>query len=333
MTQSFRAYRVEPAGDGVAARVATLPLASLPEGDVTVRVSYSSLNYKDALSARGHRGVTKRYPHTPGIDAAGVVTATRDPRFTEGQRVVVTSYDLGMDTPGGFGEFIRVPGDWVVPLPRGLDPRTAMVLGTAGLTAALALSRLEGAGLTPASGPIVVTGASGGVGSLAVALLAGRGYEAIASTGTPAAREQLTALGASRVIGRDELGTATDRPLLSARYAGGIDTVGGHTLENLIKSTARRGAVAACGHVQSPQLRLTVYPFILRGVGLLGVETAELPMAERVALWETLAREHAGWRLEELTTEVGLDELDGAVEAILRGATRGRVVVRVAEED
>lgn len=329
-TESFRAYRVAVEQGSASAGVTVLTEADLPPGDVTVRVGYSSLNYKDALSARARPGVTRDYPHTPGIDAAGVVLASSDPRFEEGQRVIVTSFDLGMNTAGGFGELIRVPADWVVPLPAGLSLRESMILGTAGLTAGLALEALERHGLTSDAGPVVVTGASGGVGSLAVTLLAARGYEVVASSGTAEAREWLGEIGAKRVVDRRELGDASERPLLKSAYAGAIDTVGGNTLVNLLKSLHHGGAAAACGLVQSPELPLTVFPFILRGVALLGIDSAACPMARRLEVWRRLASEWKPANLEGFAREVGLDELDQAVDEILTGRTIGRVLVRVA---
>lgn len=302
----------------------------LPDHDVVVRVWASSLNYKDALSASGNRGVTRSYPHTPGIDAAGEVTASRDARFAPGDLVLCTGYDLGMDTPGGFGEYVSVPGDWLVRLPEGLSPEDAMVLGTAGLTAALALRRLASVGAGPGLGPLVVTGASGGVGSLAVWLAARAGYEVVASTGTPAAEGLLARLGAARVAPRPELAERTDRPLLKGELAGAIDTVGGVTLANLLKRTAIGGAVAACGLVGGAELETTVYPFILRGVALLGVDSQHASAAERAAAWEELARawREDGERLRELVTVVDLGGLEEQVERILSGRTVGRVVVR-----
>jgi len=302
----------------------------LPDHDVVVRVWASSLNYKDALSASGNRGVTRSYPHTPGIDAAGEVTASRDARFAPGDLVLCTGYDLGMDTPGGFGEYVSVPGDWLVRLPEGLSPEDAMVLGTAGLTAALALRRLASVGAGPGLGPLVVTGASGGVGSLAVWLAARAGYEVVASTGTPAAEGLLARLGAARVAPRSELAERTDRPLLKGELAGAIDTVGGVTLANLLKRTAIGGAVAACGLVGGAELETTVYPFILRGVALLGVDSQHASAAERAAAWEELARawREDGERLRELVTVVDLGGLEEQVERILSGRTVGRVVVR-----
>ncbi|HEX7002786.1 MAG TPA: YhdH/YhfP family quinone oxidoreductase [Trueperaceae bacterium] len=326
--ETFRAFRAFKEGERSWTEVVELGENDLPDGDLTVRVHYSSLNYKDALSARGRPGVTRHYPHTPGIDAAGVVIESSDPALPAGSEVIVTSYELGVDLPGGFGERIRVPAAWAVPLPNGLTLREAMILGTAGLTAGLALDALERNGVVPGDGPLVVTGASGGVGSLAVALLAGRGHEVVASSGTREAHELLLRLGASRVLDRGELGESNERPLLKSTYAGGIDTVGGATLVNLLKSLRYRGAVAACGLVQSPDLRMNVFPFILRGNSLLGIDSANCQMPMRREVWTRLAGEWKPAHLEELTREIGLGELDDAVDAILAGRTIGRVLVR-----
>ena len=335
-TATFRAFQVEKSGEKSAGPdkafsrgVQMLAQDTLPDGELTVQVAYSSLNYKDALSATGNPGVTKSYPHTPGIDAAGTVTESRDGRFNVGDEVIVTSYDLGMNTPGGFGELIRVPAAWALPLPAGLSLREAMALGTAGLTAGLSLDALLKHGLTPDSGPVVVTGASGGVGSVAVALLARAGFEALASTGTEAAHGWLRDLGAAAIIPRDELSAASPKPLLKARFAGAVDTVGGEILTNVVKSLSYRGAAAACGLVAGPELSLSVYPFILRGVSLLGIDSAECPMDVRRRVWDKLAGD---WKvdLKSVTREVTLDELGGAVDEILAGQIQGRVVVKVS---
>ncbi|MFA5595672.1 MAG: YhdH/YhfP family quinone oxidoreductase [Trueperaceae bacterium] len=329
---SYRALRVHVEDGRVRRAVEQVPWSTLPEHDVTVRVAYSALNYKDALSASGNRGVSRDYPHTPGIDAAGVVVASSDPLFAAGAAVLVTGFDLGMNTPGGFGEYVRVPGDWLVPLPAGLDARSAMAVGTAGLTAAIALERLAFAGATSDLGPLVVTGASGGVGSMAVALAAAAGYEVVASTGKSEAHALLKALGASELLGRAPLNEATDRPLLKGQYGGAIDTVGGVTLENLIKSTVVGGAVAACGLVGGADLNLSVHPFILRGVALLGVDSQHLPMESRQELWGSLAESttlKAALAAPGLVTEVALEELEPHIERILAGQVLGRVVVRL----
>ncbi len=328
MPETFRAYRVEQDGERFIRSLQDVSTETLPPGDVTVAVAYSSLNYKDALSATGNPGVSKIFPHTPGIDAAGVVTESRDERFEVGDEVIVTSYDLGMNTPGGFGEKIRVSADWVVSLPVGLSLREAMVLGTAGFTAALCVDALLWQGLQP--GPVVVTGASGGVGSVAVALLAKLGHEVLASTGSEGAHAMLTNLGASRVMDRLELAEANKRPMLKGLYGGAVDTVGGETLANLVKQLTHHASAAACGVVGGADLNLTVYPFILRGVNLLGVDSQNCPMAKRTRLWRQLASD---WKLElsSITTEIGLEDLDAYVEKILAGETRGRILVRVAE--
>jgi alcohol dehydrogenase len=329
---TYRALRVS-LEDGAARRaVLDVPWSVLPDHDVTVRVSHSSLNYKDALSASGNRGVTRDYPHTPGIDAAGTVVASRDPRFAEGDAVVCTGFDHGMGTAGGLAEYVRVPGDWLVHRPAALSARDAMAFGTAGLTAALAVDRMAAAGATAALGPAVVTGASGGVGSLAVALLAGAGYEVVASTGKTAAAELLGRLGAARTLPRAELATESPRPLLSAQYAGGVDTVGGATLANLLKSTAIGGAVAACGLVGGSDVPLTVFPFILRGVALLGVDSQHAPMAAREAVWERLATDARLLGLvqdAELVRETRLAALEEPFAALLAGGVTGRIVVRL----
>lgn len=327
----YRALRVELEDDLARRSVQQLPWQALPDNDVTIQVAYSSLNYKDALSASGNRGVSRHYPHTPGIDAAGTVVASRDPGITPGSQVLVTGYDLGMNTAGGFGQFVRVPAEWVVPLPSGLTARNAMALGTAGLTAALALRLLERAGVSPQQGPLVVTGASGGVGSWAVALAAEAGYEVIASSGKRSAEQLLLRLGASRRVERSPLNEPTTRPLLSAQYAAAVDTVGGVTLENLIKSTGISGAVAACGLVGGSDLSLSVHPFILRGVALLGVDSQHASAGVRHELWEQLAASPAVKRAAadpELVTEVELEGLEEAISRILAGDVTGRVLVR-----
>ena len=301
----------------------------LPEGEVLVRVSYSSLNYKDALSASGHKGITNRFPHTPGIDAAGVVEKSSDPRFSVGDRVIVTSYDLGMNTSGGFGQYIRVPADWVLALPSGLSLRDSMILGTAGLTAAIALDLLLEHGMRPENGSILVTGASGGVGSLAVALLKHCGFEVTALTGKSQAREFLMNLGARVVIGREELMDLKDRPLMRASFQGVIDTVGGELLSRAIRSTDSYGCIACCGLVLSDHFQTSLMPFLLRGVALVGVESGHYPMEARKRLWLKLSTE---WKLDDLTKiarEIDLEGLPAEIHKILEGLQMGRILVRI----
>lgn len=304
-------------------------IADLPAGDVVIRVAWSSLNYKDALSATGNPGVTRTFPHTPGIDAAGTITGCSDGSFSTGQEVIVTGYDLGMNTSGGFGQYIRVPSAWVVPLPDGLSVRESMVLGTAGFTAALSVLKLAGNGVTPEQGDILVTGASGGVGSIAVALLAKAGYRVVASTGKIAEEGLLKRLGATEIIQRDELLKGAGRPMLKERWAGAVDVVGGDTLAAVLKSTRYGGTVTCCGLVGSADLNVNIFPFILRGVSLLGIDSVQCPMGPRLDVWEKLATD---WKLDILSDavhETGLDGLEEAITSMLDGKAIGRTIVKL----
>jgi putative YhdH/YhfP family quinone oxidoreductase len=333
MSSTFRAYRVSKTDTDAATtcQVASISEDTLAtfEDSVTIDVHYSSLNYKDALSATGNPGVTKSYPHTPGIDAAGVVRTSTNDQFQAGDEVIVMSYDLGMNTPGGFAEVIRVPANWVMPKPAGISLFESMVLGTAGFTAALALDALIAHGCEPDQGEVVVTGAGGGVGSIAVALLAAQGFEVVASTGKQAAHDLLSTLGASRIIGRDAFSEASSRPMLKGTWAAAVDGVGGVALANIIKSLKYGGAVAAYGLVGGAELDLTVFPFILRGVSLVGIDSAECPMSKRVEIWHKLASDWKLTNLDAIAQTLTLDKLDEAVEAILRGEILGRRVVDV----
>ncbi len=302
--------------------------ADLPAGELLIRVHYSSLNYKDALSASGNRGVTKQFPHTPGIDAAGVVEASSVAEFSAGDEVIVTGYDLGMNTSGGFAQYIRIPASWALKRPQGLTMREAMVLGTAGLTAALCVDKLEQAGVSPGDGPVLVTGATGGVGSVAVALLATLGYEVVAATGKTQQADLLTRLGASRVVTRSELQAGSERPLLKEQWAAAVDTVGGEILFNVVKALNYGGSVACCGLTAGTAFTGSVLPFILRGVNLLGVDSVELPLVVKASMWDKLSLQ---WKLdlEALVTEVGLAEVPQAINQILAGQIAGRVLVRI----
>jgi len=309
-------------------------VSDLPAGDVLIQVAYSSLNYKDALSASGNRGVTRQYPHTPGVDAAGYVVASTDPAFRVGEAVLVTGYDLGMNTAGGFGGYIRVPAAWVLPLPADLTLRDSMIYGTAGFTAALSVYQLQQAGLRPDQGEVLVTGASGGVGCVAVALLSKLGYTVVAGSGKASAQAFLRSLGASEILSRAQLQDETDRALLKSRWAGVVDTVGGDILATALKSTRYGGCVSCCGLVAGAALPTTVFPFILRGVNLLGIDSVACPLPLRRLLWQHLATD---WRIEtlaQLVTETDLSGLkDHYLDAILRGAVQGRVLVKHAKKN
>jgi len=303
----------------------------LPAGDVLIRVHYSSLNYKDGLSATGNRRVTQTYPHTPGIDASGVVEESANPAFKPGAEVICTSYDLGMNTAGGYGQYIRVPADWVVPLPSGLSLRESMIYGTAGLTAALCLHRLQQAGVTPKQGDVVVTGATGGVGSVAVALLARAGYRVVAATGKKQEEGFLKELGAAEVIPRSEVDDTSGRPLLKPRWAGAVDTVGGNILSTVLLSLKPGGAAACCGLVSSPELHTNVFPFILRNAALLGVDSVTVPTMElRRSMWSKLGNEWKLPMLEKIAHEVALEQLSPEIDRILKGEQKGRVVVKLS---
>jgi acrylyl-CoA reductase (NADPH) len=328
MQNAFRALVVSETPQGGYTRtLQQRRIDELPAGEVLIRVRYSSLNYKDALSASGNRGVTRHYPHTPGIDAAGVVESSASAAFRPGDPVVCTGYDLGVNTAGGFAEYIRVPADWLVPLPAGLSLRESMILGTAGFTAALCLYRLQQHEVTPAHGELIVTGATGGVGSVAFALLADAGYRVVASTGKTEQHDFLKRLGAREVIGRDALDDRSDRPLLSGRWAGAVDTVGGHPLAHVLRSLKPHGVATCCGLVASPELHTTVYPFILRGVTLIGVDSSGTAMPLRRTIWSKLAGEWKLASLDTLARDVSLDQLEGEIERILKGAQVGRVLV------
>lgn len=333
MSDTFRALVVRKAADGGASRaVEQVAASALPPGDVLIRVQWSSLNYKDALSATGHLGVRKNFPHVPGIDAAGTVVESSVDRFQPGQEVLVTGFEFGASRWGGYAELARGKADWLVPLPRGLSARESMIYGTAGFTAAISLEALERHDVRPEAGPVLVTGASGGVGTMAVALLAKAGYEVEAATGKQSSHELLTRLGAKRILSREDVSDTSPRALLSAHWAGAIDTVGGSILATVLRSIRPGGCVTACGLTAGSDLPTTVYPFILRGVQLIGIESANYPMPKRIALWSKLA---GPWRpsdLEQFVSQtVTLEDLDSPIQAILNGQVTGRVLVKVQE--
>jgi acrylyl-CoA reductase (NADPH) len=303
----------------------------LPPGDVLIRVQYSSLNYKDALSATGNKGITKKYPHTPGIDAAGIVEISRDPAFVTGEEVIVTGHDLGMNTPGGFGAYIKVPGSWIIHKPDSYNLKECMAIGTAGFTAATALHKMELLGQKPGTGEIVVTGSSGGVGSLATAILCKAGYSVVAVTGKREIDEYLRFLGANRIESRDYVNDPSDRRLLRPKWNGAIDTVGGNTLHTLIRGCTSEGIVASTGLVESADLNTTVYPFILNGVSLVGIGSAGTPVETRKTVWDKL---NTIWNIKEklttIATEISLQQLtETYIDKILEGKMTGRVVINL----
>ena len=307
-------------------QIETVSRDFLPQNDILIKVAYAGLNYKDALSSKGNRGVTKKYPHTPGVDASGIIEESNTENLPVGMKVIVTSYDLGMNTKGGFAEYISVPAEWVVPLPDSMSLKDAMVMGTAAYTAALALHKMELCGQHPDMGEIVVTGASGGVGSMAIAILRKAGYRIIASSGKQEHYTWLRQLGAKKCINREEVSDESGKPLLSPAWAGAIDTVGGNTLATLLKRCGRNGSVATCGLVSSSDLHTTVFPFILNGVNLLGVDSAETPRNLRMKIWERLAGDLRPENLESMELIVPLEKIPSYMKEILEGETVGRVV-------
>jgi len=328
---SFKAYLIEQQDGKVASRFAELDESQLDAGEVTIRVAWSSVNYKDALAATGAGRIIRRFPCIGGVDLAGTVTASSDPRFVPGEEVIATSYDIGVAHHGGYAEVARVPAAWVRKLPSGLTLKDAMALGTAGFTAGLAIVRMEENGLRPGSGPVVVTGASGGVGSLAVDMLAGRGYEVVAISRKSDRADYLKALGAARVIDRKSLEMGA-RPLEKSQWAGAVDTLGGDMLAWLTRTMAYRGVIAACGLAGGIELNTTVMPFILRGVSLLGIDSVQCPMAQRQQVWARLAGDLKPRHLEsDIGRVVALTDLPGVFGGFIDGTVSGRTVVRLGE--
>jgi acrylyl-CoA reductase (NADPH) len=328
----FRALRIVETPAGKFERsIEELDIEDLPPGELLVKVAYSSLNYKDALSATGNKGITKKYPHTPGIDAAGVVELSRSPKFAVNEEVIVTGRDLGMNTAGGFGEYIRVPAEWAIKKPLQLSFQDAMSFGTAGLTAAHALYKMQLMQQSPSMGPVVVTGSTGGVGSIAVAILAKAGYEVIAVTGKENTKEYLQYLGATRIENRDFVDDKSGKSLLKPKWAGAIDTVGGNTLHTLLKGCMPEGSIVSTGLVASQQLNTTVYPFILNGVSLLGIGSAETAAEIREMLWQKLMNE---WsikdKLNAIVKEASLEEVNNTyIGSILDGKVMGRIIIKI----
>ena len=328
--ERFRAYVVDRTADGSFTRgIRDLTADDLPPGELVLRILWSTINYKDGLAAQPNNKVVRTYPRVPGVDMVGTVVAGESRTAKVGDTVIASGYDFGVSRHGGFAEYARVPAAEVVPLPDGLTARETMVLGTAGFTAAMSVVALEGRGLAPSSGPILVTGASGGVGSTAVGILSARGYDVWAATGKPDQERRLAQLGAAGFVSRDEM-AGEGRPLEHGRWAGAVDTVGGATLPYVLRTLRRGGSVAASGNAGGAELRTTVLPFILRGVALLGMDTVVVPIDERRRLWDRLGTDLRPRGLGDAVTEIDLDGLEPALDSIVGGNARGRWVVRLA---
>lgn len=328
MQSTYKAFRVEAQDNSYTSSIKNLPFPEVSEGELLIKVHYSSLNYKDALSASGNKGVTRNYPHTPGIDAVGTVVTSKSNTFKIDDQVIVTSYDLGMNTNGGFAEYVKVPAEWAVKLPENLSMKTAMCFGTAGLTAGMSVLKLT-QHVKPNDGPIVVSGATGGVGSMSLRILKAMGYQTVAITGKANETDFLKKIGANEVVLRSDFENLAEKPLLKSVYAGGIDSVGGVILQNIIKLTHPMGVVTCCGNVASPKLDLTVFPFILRGVSLIGIDSQNYPMAYRVQVWEKLSSE---WKMDDLsaeTTVISLTALKSQIDLMLKGKLKGRTIIKL----
>jgi len=324
---TYKAFRVKEENEKFVSAIKEIPFEALKEKELLIKVHYSSLNYKDALSTSGNKGVTRNYPHTPGIDAVGTIVSSTSEYFKIDDTVIVTSYDLGMNTDGGFAEFVKVPENWVVKLPKNLSMKEAMIFGTAGLTAGMSVLRLTET-VKPKDGQIVVSGATGGVGSLSVLILHKLGYKVKAVTGKEAEKQYFEDLGVE-VILRKDFEEMQKRPLLKPLFAGGIDTVGGVILENIIKSVNPLGVITCCGNVASPKLDLTVFPFILRGISLIGIDSQNYPMKYRKQVWNKLAKEWKVENLEENTTTITFDQLSEKLNLMLEGKLKGRTILKL----
>lgn len=327
--QLFKAFRTKE-NDGVfVSSVTEIPLDSLPTNEVLVKVHYSGINYKDLLSSKGNKGVTKFYPHTPGIDAAGVVVSDTTGQFQPGSEVIVMGYDLGMNTDGGFAEYISVPAGWVLPKPERFTLRETMLIGTSGFTAALGISKMLRMGQSPADGPVVVTGATGGVGGFAVQMLSKLGFDVFCVTGKPEMTKSLLSLGATRILMREEFMVPAEKALVRPRFAGGLDTVGGEMLVSLLKQCAKSGSVATCGNVGGATINMTVLPFILNGINLLGINAADTPMAIRKEVWHLLGEAVDPEEVAKLGKEIPLDEVGEAIDAMSNGMHTGRFLIKL----
>lgn len=330
--KTFKAMVVNESDSGRFSRsIMQKTVDELPPGDVLIRVKYTALNYKDVLSSLGNKGVTRTYPHTPGIDAAGTVEESSCQDFCPGDSVLVTGYDLGMNTSGGFSEFIRVPEKWVIPLPHPMTFKESMILGTAGFTAGLSIDKMIEFGLTPDDGPVLVSGGTGGVGSIAVAILSMLGFHVTAVNGHQDRTDFLRSIGAEDVVSIDDMVNTGPKALLKERWAGMVDTVGGDILSSALKSIKHGGIVTTCGNVAGAELSISVYPFIIRGITLTGIDSAETPMDHRLQIWEKLAGEFRVPDLEKLATEIpNLEALDEQIDRMVEHKRVGRTVIKVS---
>jgi putative YhdH/YhfP family quinone oxidoreductase len=328
--EKFKVYRIREVEKKVVARFEELALEDLDKGEVVARIAYSSVNYKDALAATGAGKIVRRFPCVGGIDLSGTVTESADPRFKRGDAIICTSYDLGVAHDGGYAEYARIPADWVVPMPKGMNLFEAMALGTAGYTAGLAVTRMEANGLKPANGPVIVSGATGGVGSIAIDILSRLGYRVVALTGKDGETDYLRKLGAKEVLSRKSLDLSKIKPLDRATWAGAIDNLGGEVLAWMASTMIQDGTIAAIGLAASMSLNTTVAPFILRGVSLLGADSGSTPMPLRREIWGRLASDMRPQHLKEITRTIPFDELPRAFDGLLKGAAKGRVVVDLA---
>ena len=329
MERFFKALVVEEINSAFERNIKNRSITDLPNNDVIIKVHYSSLNYKDVLSATGNKGITRNYPHSPGIDVGGVVVKSELSNFKEGDEVIVTGYDLGMNTPGGFGEYVCVPNNWIVPKPNGISLRTAMIIGTAGFTAMNGVIEIINYGIKPEDGNVVVSGATGGVGIMATTFLSKLGYKVIASSGKKEQYSLLEKAGANEIYGRELLNEESTKPVLPQKWIAGIDTIGGNALTNILKSLNKYGIVCTCGNIISTELHTSIFPFIIRGGRLIGLASADTYMPKRLMIWDKIVSEFGNFNFDFLTKEVKLEELNKEIDLMLQGKQVGRVLVNM----